>query len=1140
MTIGGTATAHLDRPLAADGGAFPIAGDAVLGQTVTAASTQTTILGGAPTPTTSPPTFGVALENALIGVRAPTLFLITGPTTGTAFTRADVALLLPTLWLLPTLPDPYAANFEMTDLIRSDRAGTAGTMGIAVVWTGSGTLTFGFELGTSAATAILSPPAAPPSIGPAIDDLLGLTLLDLSTSVDLFGVAVTGQRGAPATVVSGPGFVGLSLALPDTLVASFAVPLVSWEPMDSTGPEAPLGAIMPLPATDGFATVLRTADARQTLVPLAPGPVLLQNIANVAAGGDFSASFSLPFGLTADIFQANSPPTGKTPALFLSQGGVYALTQPSFPAQVSGALQLTLKPPNPTSTGAQFSGSTNVSTAPSNIATTPGYGYDVLSSDVGNIFQGVFGGSGPAVPLNRIDIAGYGGSLFSEWINPAAAGTTILKVQFEVIRGRTAYEVVKAKTTLYPYCVPLVRTITITRQNSGWVQRADSGWVAAAPGRFVFPSPSFTPALVNRGAVAGVYNVRNVVEFETVVANAFTYRRVLFDADIGLDYRVKVSAGGTASTLTDVNGKPVTLVPATGLTGYVQIAPDETAKPAPPPPLPPLNPAPADLAALFTQVGAITDPLACIAEIGYSASLPGTSLRCAAIEINMTPAGSSGPALGVALRAAPVLPRDGAWGFGKRPGGAAAPLPLPGNFPVPIVQPNTDPTNWHVADIVDVLRLATPSSVYGLLQDTGTQRTLFEQPIIKDLTGAVPPGTVPSIQLPSGVGSVLADVGSLLNATGLFPDISKALNLVTSALEELKTIPQGLAYSKTVPVPNPDQPTTLLDLGILQINLTYPPTPAPSSTPSAIVFNIDPAHTLPDSHGRNWWLTIGPLAFAVIIPEFGSDPLLTIVGSFAADDVSKPGLTGLTIDYGSALNTLKSIFSKLQALANFLPGGVGAGLNVSLSDGKLTVRDTFALPTLPLGLGDLSDISLDLGLTITLAPLSADFLIGIGDPDNPFNWLLSPLAGNGAIDIGVQSGAPYFMIQGGIGLGLGIDLGIAEGSASITLAVQITVNGSKITIMIILNGQASVDVLGGLASASLSLTAAVGVSIQPFPIPQISLSPPGVDFPAETITFIASVAVGIHISICWVISVSFEGSWQFSQSITTPEISVQA
>jgi hypothetical protein len=59
-------------------------------------------------------------------------------------------------------------------------------------------------------------------------------------------------------------------------------------------------------------------------------------------------------------------------------------------------------------------------------------------------------------------------------------------------------------------------------------------------------------------------------------------------------------------------------------------------------------------------------------------------------------------------------------------------------------------------------------------------------------------------------------------------------------------------------------------------------------------------------------------------------------------------------------------------------------------------------------------------------------------------------------------------------------------------------------------------VLGGLASASLSLTASIGVSA---------------NLSADTVTFLGSVAVGIHISICWVISVNFDGSWQFSQTL---------
>jgi hypothetical protein len=92
--------------------------------------------------------------------------------------------------------------------------------------------------------------------------------------------------------------------------------------------------------------------------------------------------------------------------------------------------------------------------------------------------------------------------------------------------------------------------------------------------------------------------------------------------------------------------------------------------------------------------------------------------------------------------------------------------------------------------------------------------------------------------------------------------------------------------------------------------------------------------------------------------------------------------------------------------------------------------------------------------------------------------------------------------------------------------------------MVLLTGQASVDVLDGLASASLTLTAGIGVTVDPLPIPTIKILPPEIDFPSETITMIATVSVGIHLTVAWVASVDWDGSWQFSQGFTTPEIDV--
>ncbi len=1158
----GTATAHFDRPIAADGNRYALSAGATIGLVLDSGGTHVTIFALSTTPSTA--IQPLALENALVGVSSPFSFILEGTLTGSTVGNVRVVTAFNAHWLLPTLPDPYATS------LNSDLANQTATLLYALVrWNQAANLlpTLEFILGPAASSApapTLTTGGAVTAVGVAPTPQY-IALLDLSTNVDLFGVAfinldreisVIGEAkfspsagtGTPAPAV---GIEGLSLAINGATCATFALPQVSWEPMESTAAEA---VVQAFPASDGPALLL-IAPNEQQLVQLAPLPVLTNTISNVSDGIGFLGNFSLPFGMSAVIEQENAVPSAKLNSTlnstFLLGGGEFQLNQPEFPTSLTGALQLTLKPEDPTGASAMFPGSTHIDTS----GAAPGYGVRVLGADgdVATIFKGEFdtGGIKPGVPVRRIDFSGYGASLFSEWADTTTAGAHVTKVDFDVLRGRTSYEVVQVVSTLYPYGVPIVRTITIRRQNTGSVISTDTGWRAAAPGLFTFATDSNLGDAnrVHRGAVAGVYNVRNIRDLTQILSatsagTTFQFKQVLFDADIGLDHRVDVLQGGSLSSLTDASGNTVTLVPATDMEGWVLIAPDGK------------DPDANAMLELFQQTGPITAPFSCIAQVGSLGGKTGTTLRCSAIEVNMANSSLTSPpppmpAMGAALRSAPILPRDGAWGFGQRPSTATAPSALPTNFPVPIVQSVLDQTAWHIADIADVLRLASPQTVYGILQDTGTQKLLFEQPHIPLLDSSSLPGSVPGINLPNP--PAFADIASLLNATGLFPDLGSVISMLNYPLgqttpapdvpEQLQNVGDSLQYSKSISF-DPQKPAlTLLDLGVLSVALSYcdeskgrfTPSGGTSATaanaPTSLTYKLNPTGS------PRWSFDIENLSFLVYVPAFSSsDALLTIIGGLKADDQHAPTLSNLNLVYGSALSSLKSIFSKLQALANFLPGGAGAGLDISLSDGKLTVLDTFALPTLPLGLGELSDISLDVGLTLTLSPLSADFMIGVGDPDNPFNWIVSPLSGNGLIDVGVQGGQPNLTVQGGIGLGLAIDLGIAEGSASITLAVQLNISASSITVIFILNGQASVDVLGGLASASLSLTASVGVSVSPIPIPH--LLPPPVSFPSEDITFLASVSVGIHISICWVININFDGSWQFSQSIHTPALSI--
>ncbi|MGA8481803.1 MAG: hypothetical protein WB696_27880 [Chthoniobacterales bacterium] len=1175
----GTVTAHLDLPLTATGARFPYQADALLLLEQSANATLLFLL--ASRADMRQPVVPLALENALLGVDAPAGLVLSGTLQDLNVLKCVVGLYFDLRWLLPTLPDPYAANFDLTLIPREADQSTLATLLAIITWAGSNTRpVLGFQL--------LPPPQGTSVVGtpfPASITLRGdvsaaasvtqganPALLDLSTHVDLFGVALApevgrlvgrGDLNQPFPVSSGPApslaLTGMWLSLNSSLVATFALPQVSWEPMESTAPDQ-TGPIFCEPSSDGNPLLLASPNSQQ-LVRFSPGPVLIQNIENVAAGLPFAASFSLPFGLNAVIIQSNRPIKGKK-SLFLEEGGQFRANIPRFPEsfvpnpsppppKLEGALQLTVMPEHPDNPDAMFPGFTDPDSAHGPFVGAPpnGYGYTVLGvavgsePGVGEIFENDFGSTGerkePGVPLRRIDFSGYGASIYSDWNKPDQIPPAIIKVQFETTIGRTAYEVIKAASVIYPYCPRVVRTVTMQRRNAGWVYRTDTGWQPASHGQFQFP-PDPSADWTNRvhpGALVGAFNIRNIreqPEFATVPNpipgnDPFRFQKVLFDADLGVVPGLNVVSGGFTAPVSGIASPPV-LVASRDIIGYLQLQPDGQ------------TPDPNTMKALFDQVGPFTPTIGCTVEAGHSNNLPGTTLRCSAFEVEIiteTNTGAPVPALGVALRGAPQILRGGGWSLGQRKFSDPAPSALPNDFPVPLVQPAGVTGFWYLSDVADILQLTQPNTFYSLMHSTGTHKVLFESPQIP--TAAAIPGLQfpkPNPPGPSKPGSVptnqgspnLGDIASILNSTGLFPDIANALSLIQGAVEQINTVSQGFHYSKTHTF-DPNQQATLVDLGVINITLQYADTTDSHLPPAKLIYSVD------SSASPSWSLSIGTLSFLVTVPIFGSSPILTVTGGFAADEHTKAGLTNLNVQMGDALSVVKNVFSDLQALAQFLPGGAGANLDIALSDGKLTVRDTFTIGDMPLGLGNLTDISLDLGLSVQFSPLSVDFLIGIGDPGNPFNWIVSPLAGNGLMDFGVQSNQPSLTIQAGIGLGLAIDLGIASGSASITIAVQLNVTGNTITLMAILTGQASVDVLDGLASASITLSAAVGFSLHPI-IPPVHLLPPPTSVGPEDITMIASCSVGIHISICWVVSISFDGSWTFSQTITMPQITV--
>ncbi len=977
---------------------------------------------------------------------------------------------------------------------------------------------------TQAEQSLVSNEAVPLAVAPTPPSFPepenAFLLLDLSTRASLLGVEVTTNDQRLYAID------GLSVRGPASFLPLFTLPAIAWEPMYNTAPADPTSPTNELlyPPSDGPLTEVRATSA--TLIPISPLQSL-QALLNAGQGG-FTAALTLPFGLIGALDSTTSTGT-ILPTL--------TLVQPSFPATstpagtiYTGAWQLSFAAPDPTQPNPVLAGRSylryyNDNPAAPNLS----YGEQVLGRDVAAIFtarfdddptQGTVG-----VPLRRYDLTGYGASLFSEWTNTNTPHPTdVVKADFNVLIGRTSHEVIQVQSIIYPWAIKVVRTITIDREGSGSVLRYDSGWQAASDGLFDFPAETDIPATqIQAGLLTGLINVTNIQELGfpvntkgtedgTTHRESISLQPVTFNAEVAIQPQHQVTLGG--STVKDLNGNPHTCVASTGITGFIGLRAF-------------YHLSMADMAGFNALSKGAGGPINATLNVGGANSL----LRATSFDATpVSDTATSGLGLACAVRGLPKLSSDGSWSMGSRTQSQAAPVPLAPTNPVPVVQPNngggsTPGSEIHFADPADIFRLAAgsatpPATFYGFLQATGTQSNFLSRPIL----------TVGSDNLTLGDALNVAHAGALLGAISSFPAIASCLQFLPSdpdftpitnqlAGASLATT-QSLKLSPTVHA----TPIRLISCSVAHADLYFywlGDTPTDTDPPTVQIALGQP--TAP-----SWSLDINHVAVGLTIPSVDSSPLLSLQGSFHADADTPPAFPKLDLVFSGILEPVTKFLTALSDVAGAIgsqdPGAPPPGLNVSFSDGKLDVTDNFALPSIPLGPGTIQNLSLDIGATMDIVALEIDFLLSIGTPDAPCQWIVDPLSGTFCLEVGVQDNAPDILIQAGIGLGLALDLGIASGSASITIAVQIQIAGSPttITLLFLLTGQAEVDVLGGLASAAITLTAGLGLSF--------NLSDP------LDANLIGTAAVGIHISICWVINISWSGSWTFQKEINLQQL----
>ena len=769
LSCGASIAAHIDRPLAADGSRLgpTLPGTLVIFETATLK--EVVVAGQAPQLPSPPAPIALALHNALLVTMPPTFLRVTG-----SFTAAPTELYTGGLLvsfgvetLLPTLPDPYAANFLPVRPDPNAPPAAASSLVLATVtWSPTAAKQLSFS-DASLAPQSFQVAELPATIVPPVPPLAGQTgqkdqtrrltlaglfeesmssantrsasptlfLLDVSSNADQLGVGMAINLPSGQTL----SIAGLDLLAPCLDLRVFTAPAVQWEPLVTIqNPHVPF----PSPANfrdDGGPTLLGAADV--TLVPVAPHPLLDQVVSAYAGGAAGAAMFSLPFGMLA---VATLP---KRVSPFVRRPGLGPV-QPDFAAKnMIGGRQVSLTAPAAPVLvlGGRTEGLPGAAVQLRNLvdqSAPTGNQLSVLGPDVDGPFNDEFAPSAapPAnptalVPVTRIDLSGYGASSFSAWADPAANPPAVVQVRFNMMVGRVSHEVVQVKSILYPWGAIVTRTVTIDRQDNSEIYRYDSGWVAATPGTFdIGIIPNIT---VHSGAVLGAYNIREIRDTTQVHKNGpVELTAVYFDADIQIDGVISGASNG--------------LVPSTGQLGFVQTAPIHTTI------------FPSDLAELISSQGALGGPVDCVIAVAGTAQ----TMRLSRVEVaNALHAGAAVPQeFAAAARGSLVLPAAGSWSVLARTDNVSEPTPIDADLGVPLIRqgPAGSPpgnTPWRLAEPADLWAPDTPSMDCCLLHATDSTRILFPRPKIESGASAFTSNQVP----------LLADGFALLEATGISP-----------------------------------------------------------------------------------------------------------------------------------------------------------------------------------------------------------------------------------------------------------------------------------------------------------------------------------------------------------------------------------
>jgi hypothetical protein len=855
---------------------------------------------------------------------------------------------------------------------------------------------------------------------------------------------------------------GLKLAADARTMVLLTLPAVQWEPVEceATGDDPSLPSKLRFD-NSGVPTTIDVPTVR--LVPVTPEAALEAITGAFAPGEDpgaLRARMTLPFGMVAQATLSRPTPV---------RGPEVRESRPASADGLQGGRQLTIRAADPWLAPGQSPG-------------LPGFAVQlpvahpgprsVLGASVTSIFNSYLGaGSSKAeVPITRIDLSGFGESLFSHWNNPGEDLPQVSKAAFHVLLGRTAYEVVQVKTFKLPFFTPMVKTITFTRRSNGSVYRQESDWTALGDGRFAAPTGS--GVLTHPGVVRRLTRVSNVRE---------TGRRVSHG---GIDF-AEVRYDG----LVELEGSNPALVPVRGHVGFLQVEAVPLTAPA--------------YAALIAAEGSLCGTMD--AALGVAGGPQ--RMRVHRIGVGTVETGA-GPEFAMVAWGGLAFPGGGEWSVLRAEDAVEAPGPVPEGEGLPLIRAGAAPGPsvgpYRFADPGDLARPTAPERDYGILHATGTQRAFFRRPRIEPAD----PSRIVSEERP-----VIADPYVLATALGPFPRQVDCIRAPAGTW----ALAIGAAGSYRLDLPG--GPTfvpglgrrTMRQAGSVKSDLDY--------SASQVTYELDTANLVP------WRFALTKAARIMNHANMGD------VFTLSADVFAEAGRDTVFVQpalrVGGALQVVQDVLTILQDL------GIAGTFRTTMTNGwslnaKLTVPiadatgQDLTIPPAPINPAPLnytlifSDSGINVGFDITPSAetatleIEANPMFGTSKPG-----LYVAIIVKFTIHLGTDTGT-HFGLLIGIGLAVKFKLGPFEAKGLIALTFF---------------GVTGDTLFGYGIGFLLKLTVDF---FEKAPILTVEVSVEGKKAsltvrkgqPDETVFSVAKLVLAVEATVCLVLSISIEHEWK--------------